>query len=214
VTDEALPRRGTWDACPNEVVVQQLLCCSRFEDLASLSCASRRLAQLARTPCVVNLWRRLRRVAHLKRRAGVPRLDVFYGRTDNERGCKQYGAVVVFTTAKKIDYYDDVYEPKGEKFKVLCEIGDHELRRLAAQEPVCRVPSSSGWVQPPLRDRVFAAAFQKKNFGYDDNGVCDQDRAYDEWLNAALPRPTPPKIRDGRDNHYGPSANYNRPYRT
>mmetsp|Transcript_26370 Transcript_26370/g.81131 ORF Transcript_26370/g.81131 Transcript_26370/m.81131 type:complete len:292 (+) Transcript_26370:447-1322(+) len=96
----------------------------------------------------MKLRQRLQRVAHLERRGGVPRLDVFYGRTDNERGNKQYGAVVVFTAAKKIDYYDDVYEPKGKKFKVLCEIGGYELHRVAAQEPVCRVPSTVGRLDP------------------------------------------------------------------
>jgi len=60
---------------------------------------------------------------------------------------------------------------------------------------------SVGWIQPPLRDRVFAAAFLKQNFGYDDSGVCDQDRAYDEWLNAELTPPTPPKVKLKRRKH-------------
>ena len=51
------------------------------------------------------------------------RIDVYYGRTDNTTGYKEYSCVVIQTTEHTIEYYDDVYEPRGGcKYKVLYEV--------------------------------------------------------------------------------------------
>ena len=82
------------------------------------------------------------------------RIDVFYGRTDNTTGYKEYSCVVVQTKEKTIQYYGDVYEPCECRYKVLYEVPMHALERLCAQEPATDYPPSRGWVTGALKEKV------------------------------------------------------------
>jgi hypothetical protein len=80
------------------------------------------------------------------------RIDVFYGRTDNTPGDKEYSCVVVQTSESNIKYYGDVYEPyEGCRYKILYEIPMTQLRTL-------RLPDderlNTGWVFSPTKERV------------------------------------------------------------
>lgn len=92
----------------------------------------------------------------------MSRIDVFYGRTDNTTGYKEYGCVVVETADDMIQYYDDVYEPRDCSYKVLYEVSGRQLQALIEQEPACEPLHIVGWVTSPLKDRVLAAWKESK----------------------------------------------------
>jgi hypothetical protein len=84
-----------------------------------------------------------------------PRIDVFYGRTDNTTGHKEYTCVVVDTSeTAKLRYYDDLYEPYLDyKYKILFEVPMGEMKSLetkAGAKMTCVI----GWVQSPLKEVV------------------------------------------------------------
>lgn len=80
------------------------------------------------------------------------RIDVYYGRTDNTTGYKEYSCVVVQTAEHTIEYYDDVYDPRGGcKYKVLYEVPMNRMHFLYEEGE--KTPSR-GFVPSPLKERV------------------------------------------------------------
>ena len=79
-------------------------------------------------------------------------IDVLYGRTDNTTGYKEFSCVVVQTAENTIEYYDDVYEPRGDcKYQVLYEVPMdqmHTLYKAGEEKP------SRGFIPSPLKERV------------------------------------------------------------
>mmetsp|Transcript_9113 Transcript_9113/g.20594 ORF Transcript_9113/g.20594 Transcript_9113/m.20594 type:complete len:94 (-) Transcript_9113:481-762(-) len=92
----------------------------------------------------------------------MPRIDVFYGRTDNTRGYKEYTCVIVETSETgPLQYYDDLYEPQpGCHYKVLYEVPMSNLSNLYKKAGVDRV-GGVGWIQSPLKEVVLD--FWKEN---------------------------------------------------
>mmetsp|Transcript_31680 Transcript_31680/g.38814 ORF Transcript_31680/g.38814 Transcript_31680/m.38814 type:complete len:107 (-) Transcript_31680:212-532(-) len=91
------------------------------------------------------------------------RIDVYYGRTDNTTGYKEYSCVVMQTAETSIKYYDDIYEPhSGCNYKILCEVPMNELGRLCADAGVAK-PCVVGWVPSPLKERVLRYWKEKSN---------------------------------------------------
>lgn len=85
----------------------------------------------------------------------MSRIDVFYGRTDNTRGYKEYSCVVVQTSeTDRLTYYDDLYEPqRGCNYKVLYEVPMSRLGSLCSKAGV-ETPHSVDWVKSPLKEVV------------------------------------------------------------
>lgn len=82
------------------------------------------------------------------------RIDVFYGRTDNTRGYKEFTAVVVSTSETRVlEYYDDLYEPRGCDYKVLFEVPMNYLPTLCARAEV-KEPNGPQWVRSPLKEII------------------------------------------------------------
>ena len=68
----------------------------------------------------------------------MTRIDVFYGRTDNTRGYKEYSCVVVQTSETgNLQYYDDLYEPRpGCNYRILYEVPMSNLPSLCSRAGV------------------------------------------------------------------------------
>lgn len=84
------------------------------------------------------------------------RIDVFYGRTDNTPGDKEYTCVVVKTSEREsLRYNDDLYCPaRGCQYKILNELPMSKLADLCNMAPAVSVPSLVGFVSFPLKERV------------------------------------------------------------
>jgi len=85
----------------------------------------------------------------------MSRIDVFYGRTDNTPGYKEYSCVVVRTSeTSNLRYYDDLYEPyEGCNYQILYEVPMSTLSSLCAKAGVAK-PNMVQWIQSPLKDVV------------------------------------------------------------
>lgn len=84
------------------------------------------------------------------------RIDVYYGRTDNTPGDKEYTCVVVQTSVHgSLQYSDDLYSPaRGCQYKILNAVPMSRLQDLCDQEPKVSRPNSDGFVSSPLNERV------------------------------------------------------------
>jgi hypothetical protein len=111
------------------------------------------------------------------------RLDVFFGRTDNTRGYKQYACVIVSTAAETIQYWDDVYEPRDCEYTVLEAVDSSEV------ESKYGIPASStvGWVAEPLKGRMLAR--YRGTQAFKDGKFTDALVAYTEGLELLGPSP-------------------------
>ena len=85
----------------------------------------------------------------------MSRIDVFYGRTDNTPGYKEYSCVVVRTgETGNLKYYGDLYEPaQGCNYEILYELPMSNLPSLCARAGVSK-PNGPQWIQSPLKDLV------------------------------------------------------------
>jgi len=85
----------------------------------------------------------------------MTRIDVFYGRTDNTPGYKEYTCVVVRTAESgNLRYYDDLYEPaQGCNYQILYEVPMSNLPSLCAKAGVNR-PNTPQWIRSPLKDLI------------------------------------------------------------
>ena len=85
----------------------------------------------------------------------MPRIDVFYGRTDNTTGYKEYTCVVVDTSESgNLQYFGDLYEPRpGCNYKILFEVPMDSLPSLYQKAGVARL-NTVGWVKSPLKEVV------------------------------------------------------------
>ena len=60
---------------------------------------------------------------------------MYYGRTEGERGYKEYGAVIVVTKVLDIKYGYDLYSPwSGCVYKIIKEISDNTLKQYFSIE--------------------------------------------------------------------------------
>jgi hypothetical protein len=84
---------------------------------------------------------------------GTKRLDVFYGRTDNTMGFKEYACCVVRTAEAQIKYYDDVYEPWDCEYEVLWEVSNYDVKSKFGFKP----PSTVGFVAKELKHVILRA---------------------------------------------------------
>jgi hypothetical protein len=91
------------------------------------------------------------------------RIDVFYGRADGTIGYKEYTAVVVRTTeTNKLEYYDDLYEPRsGCDYEILFEVPMSYLPMLCGQAGVDK-PNVVGWITSPLKEVILKYWEKKK----------------------------------------------------
>ena len=85
----------------------------------------------------------------------MSRVDVFYGRTDNTPGYKEYSCVVVRTAETgNLRYYGDLYEPaQGCNYEILYELPMSNMSSLCARAGVAR-PNGPQWIRSPLKDLV------------------------------------------------------------
>jgi len=82
------------------------------------------------------------------------RIDVYYGRTDDTTGYKEYSCVVVQTAEAEINYCGDIYCPQPDcHYEVLREIPMSEFHQLLKKEPQYSRPGI-GWVTSPLKERI------------------------------------------------------------
>ena len=84
------------------------------------------------------------------------RVDVYYARTDNTRGCKEWSCVVVHTRGDRktgLRYYDDVYEPHEScDYKVLYEVPMYKMDAMLME--MNESLNSRQWVSSPIKERV------------------------------------------------------------
>ena len=86
-----------------------------------------------------------------------PRIDVYYGRTDDTPGYKEYTAVVVKTTEtneNNLQYFGDLYEPRPDcDYKILFEVPMSKLPSLCKKARV-NENSVGGWIKSPLKEVI------------------------------------------------------------